>query len=112
MKSRNRRSRKRRRRRRRRRNSGNAYYHSVQNILSFRLLSKNVKIKIYKIILLPVALYGCETLSLTVGEEHRLWVSENKVLRRISGPKGCIIGRWRKLHNQLHNLYSSRNTIE
>jgi hypothetical protein len=50
--------------------SGNACYHSVQNLLSSCLLSKNVKIKIYKTIILPVVLYGCETLSLTVTEEH------------------------------------------
>jgi hypothetical protein len=65
----------------RRLNSGNACYHSFQNLLSFRLLSKNVKIRIYKTILLPVVLYGCETRSLTLREEHRLRVSENGVLR-------------------------------
>jgi hypothetical protein len=53
-------------------NSGNAYYHSVQNLLSSRLISKNLKIKIYKTVILPVALYGCETWSLTLREEHRL----------------------------------------
>jgi hypothetical protein len=62
-------------------NSGNACYHAVQNILSSRLLSRNVKIKIYKTIILPVVLYGCETLSLTLREEHRLRVFENRVLR-------------------------------
>jgi hypothetical protein len=70
-------------------NSGNACYHAVQNLfLSSRLLSINVKIKIYKTIILPVVLYGCETLSLTLREEHRLKVFENRVLRRIFGPKG------------------------
>jgi hypothetical protein len=58
-----------------------------KNVLSFRLLSKNVKIIIYKIIILPVVLYGCETWSLTFREEHRLRVFENRVLRKIFGPK-------------------------
>jgi hypothetical protein len=56
----------------RRLNSGNACYHSVQNILSSRLLSKSLKIEIYKTIIFPVVLYGCETWSLTLREEHRL----------------------------------------
>jgi hypothetical protein len=68
-------------------NSGNACYHSVQNIFSSRLLSKNVKIRLYKIIILPVVLYWCETWSLTLREEHKLRVFENKVLRRIFGQK-------------------------
>jgi hypothetical protein len=67
----------------RRLNSGNACYHSVQNLLSSRLLSKNLKIRIYKTIILPVVLYGCETWSLTLRGEHRLRVFENRVLRRI-----------------------------
>jgi hypothetical protein len=70
----------------RRLNSGNAHYHSVQNLLSSRLLSKNLKIRIYKTIILPVVLYGCGTLSLTLSEENRLRVFENRVLR-IFGPK-------------------------
>jgi hypothetical protein len=75
--------------------------------LSSRLLSKNVKIRIYKTIILPVVLYGCETWSLTLREEHRLRVFENRVLRGIFGPKRDeVIGGWRKLHNEeLHNLY-------
>ena len=64
----------------------NACYHSVQNLLSSRLLSKNLKIKIYRIIILPV-LYGCETWSLTLREERKLRVFENMVLRRIFGPR-------------------------
>jgi hypothetical protein len=68
-------------------NSGNACYHLVQSLLSSRLLSRNVKVKIYKTIILPVALYGCETWSLTLREEHRLRVFENRVLRGIFGPK-------------------------
>jgi hypothetical protein len=71
----------------RRLNSGNVCYHSVQNLLSSRLRSKNLKIRIYKTIILPVILYGCETWSLTLREEHRLRVFENRVLRRIFGPK-------------------------
>jgi hypothetical protein len=66
-------------------NSGNACYHSVQNLLPSHLLSKNLKIRIYKTIILPVVLYGCETWSLTLREEHSLRVFENKVLR--IGPK-------------------------
>jgi hypothetical protein len=90
-------------------NSGNACYHSVQNLLSSRLLSKNVKVRIYKTIILPIVLYGCETWSLTVREEHKLRVFESRVLRRIFGPmRDGVAGGWRKLHNEeLHNLYSS-----
>jgi hypothetical protein len=65
----------------RRLNSGNACYHSVQNLLSSRLLSKNLKNRIYKTIVLPVVLYGCETWSLTLREEHRLRMFEDRVLR-------------------------------
>jgi hypothetical protein len=71
----------------RRLNSDNACYHSVQDILSPHLLSENVKIRIHKTIILPVVLYGCETLSLKLREEHRLMVFENRVLRRIFRPK-------------------------
>jgi hypothetical protein len=76
------------------------------SILSSRLLSTNVKVKIYNIIL-PVVLYGCETWSLTLRDEHRLRMSENRVLRRIFGPKRDeVTGEWRKLHKEeLHNLY-------
>jgi hypothetical protein len=68
--------------------SCNTCHHSVQNVLSSRLLSKNIKIRIYKTIILPVVLYGCEIWSLTLREEHRLRVFENRMLRRIFGPKG------------------------
>jgi hypothetical protein len=68
-------------------NSGNACYYSVQNLLSSRLISKNLKIKIYITVVFPVVLHGCETRSLTLGEEHRLRVFENRVLRKLSGPK-------------------------
>jgi hypothetical protein len=81
--------------------------------LSSRLLSRNVKVKTYKTIILPVVLYGCETWSLTLREEHRLRVFVNRVLRRIFGPKRDeVTGEWRKLHNEeLHNLYSSPDII-
>ena len=80
---------------------GNACYHSVQKLLSSSLLSKNLKIKIYRTIILPVVLYKCETLSLTVREEHRLRVFENRVLRRIFGPRrDGVTGKRRKLHNE------------
>jgi hypothetical protein len=69
-------------------NSGNACYLLVQSLLSSRLLSRNVKIEIYKAIILPVALCGSETWTLTLREEHRLRVFENGVLREIFGSKG------------------------
>jgi hypothetical protein len=77
-------------------------------VLSSCLLSRNVKVKIYKTIILPFVLYGCETWLLTLREEHRLRVFENRVLRRIFGPKRYeVTGEWRKLHNEeLHILYS------
>jgi hypothetical protein len=72
-----------------------------------------VKIKIHKIIILPVVLYGCETLSLTLREEHGLRVFENRVLRRIFGNKREeVTGGWRKLHDEeLHGLYSSPSIV-
>jgi hypothetical protein len=79
--------------------------------LPSRLLSKNVKIRIYRIIILPMVLYGCENWSLTL-EERRLRVFDYRVLR-IFGPKRDeVIGDWRKLHNEeLHNLYCSPSII-
>jgi hypothetical protein len=76
-------------------------------------LSSNVKVKILKTLILPVVLYGCETWSLTLREKHRLRVFENRVLRRIFGPKRDeLTGEWRKLHKEeLHILYSSPNII-
>jgi hypothetical protein len=74
---------------------------------------KYVKVRIYQTIILPVVLYGCETWSLTVREEHKLRVFENRVLRGIFGPKlDGVMGGWRKLYNEkLHNLYSSPSII-
>jgi hypothetical protein len=73
---------------------------------------KNLKIKIYKTVILPVVLYGCETWPLTLREEHRLRVFENRVLRRIFGPKRAEDESWRKLRNdELHSLYSSPNIV-
>jgi hypothetical protein len=73
--------------------------------LSSRLISKNLKIKIHRTVILPVVLYGCETWSLSLREEHKLRVSENRVLRRICEPKREEDGSWRKLHkDELHGL--------
>jgi hypothetical protein len=93
-------------------NSGNACYYSVQNLLSSRLISKHLKIKIYKTVIFPAVLYGCEAWYPTLREEHRLRIFENGVLRRIFGPKSDVDGSWRKLHNdELHSLYSSPNIV-
>jgi len=81
--------------------------------LSSRLLSKNLKIKIYRTIILPVVLYGCETWSLTLREECRLRVFKNVVLRKVFGPKRDeVTGEWRRLHNEeLNDLYSLSNIL-
>jgi hypothetical protein len=70
-------------------------------------------VKIHKTIILPLVLYGCETWSVPLREEHRLWVFENRVLRRIFGPeRDEVMGEWRKLHSgELHILYSSRDIM-
>jgi hypothetical protein len=83
------------------------------SLLSSRLLLRNVNVKIYKTIILAVVLYWCETWSLTLREEHRLRVFENRILRVIFGPKRDeVTGEWRKLHNEeLHNLYPSPDMI-
>ena len=92
---------------------GNACYYSVQNILSSSLLSKKLKIKIYRTIILPVVLYGRETWSLTLREERKLRVFENRVFRRVFGPKRDeTTGEWRKLHNEeLSDLCSLPNIV-
>jgi hypothetical protein len=94
-------------------NSGYACYYSVQNPLSSSLLSKNIKIKIYRIIILPVVLYGCDTWSLIFREECRFRVSKNMEFRRIFGSKRDeVIGEWRNVHNgELNDMYSSPNII-
>jgi len=81
--------------------------------LSSSLLTKNLKIKIFRTMVLPVVLYGCETRSLTFREESRLRIFENRVLRRIFGPKRYeVTGECRKLHNEeLNDLYSSPNIV-
>ena len=92
--------------------SGNACYHSVQNLLSSRLISKNLKVKIYRTIIFPV-LCGCETWSLTLREERKLRVFENMVWWRIFGSRRDeVTWEWRRLHNEeLNDLYSSPNFV-
>jgi len=91
--------------------SGNVCYHSVQNLLSSSLLSKNLKIRIHRTIILSVVLYGCETWSLTLREERKLRVFESRVLRRIFGSKRDeVTGECKKLHSEEpHDLYCSLN---
>ena len=93
--------------------SGNAFCHSLKNLLSSSLLSKNIKISIYRPIIMHIVLHKCETLLLTLREECSLRVFENRVLRRIFGPRRDeVTGDWRKLHNEeLNDLYSSPNII-
>jgi hypothetical protein len=98
----------------RRWNSGNACYHSVQNLSSSLLLSKNVKTRICKTTILSLVLYEYETWSLTLREEHRLRVFENRMLRRIFGPlRDEVTVGWGKLYNEeLRCLFSSPNVIK
>jgi hypothetical protein len=96
----------------RRLNSDNACYHSVQNLLSSQLLSKNLKNRIYKTMILPVVLYGYKTWSLTLMKEQRLGEFENRVLRIFISKRDEVTGEWRKLHNEeLHDLCSSPSII-
>ena len=85
----------------------------IVGLLSSSLLSKNLKIKVYRNIILSVVLYGCENWSLTLREERRLRVFENRVLSRIFGPKRDeVTEEWRKLRNvKLNDLYSSLNMV-
>jgi hypothetical protein len=93
-------------------NSGNACYHSVHSLLSSRLLSRNLKVKIYKTIILPVVLYGCETWSLILREEHKLRVFENRVLRGIFGrTRDEVTGEWRNLHSGSFIICTHHQTL-
>ena len=75
--------------------SRNTCYYMVQNLLSYSLLSKNIKVQIYGTIILPFVLYGCDTWSPTVSEEHRLRMFRNRVLRKVFGPtRGEVMGWW------------------
>jgi len=91
--------------------SGNVCCHSVKNLLNSSLLSKNLKIKIYRTVILSVVFCGCETWSLTLREERGLRVFENRVLRRVFGPKRDeVTGEWRKLRNvELNDRHFSPN---
>jgi hypothetical protein len=92
---------------------GNACYHLVQKLLSSRLLSRNLKFNIYRTLILPVVLYGCKPWLLTFRGERRLNVFENRVLRRVFGPRrGEVTGEWRKLHNEeLNDHYYFPNIV-
>ena len=98
--------------------SANACYYSVQNLLSSSLLSNNIKIKVHRTIILSFALYGCETWSLTLREEHRVRVFDNRVLKRVVGPwRDEETGEWRRLQNEsllsvLHTKYYSGGQIK
>ena len=91
--------------------SGNTCHNLVQNLLSSSLLSKNLKIKIYRNLILHVVLYGCETWSLILREEYWMKLFGNRVLRRIFGPKrGQLTGEWSRLHyKEVNDLCSSPN---
>jgi hypothetical protein len=95
-------------------NSSKVSYHSVQNLLFYRSLPKNIKIITYKTINLPIISCGFEAFYLILREEHRLRVFENSVLKRIFGPKrDGIIWRWRKLYNaKIHNVRSSSDVTK
>jgi hypothetical protein len=79
----------------------------------FQVAIQKLKIKLYRIINLPVVLYGCKSWSLKLREEHRLGVFENKVLKRVFGPKWDeVTGEWRKVHNEeLNDLYTLLNIV-
>ena len=94
--------------------SGNACYHSAQNLLSSSLISKNIKIKICIIIIFPVVSFGCETWSVAMREERRLRVFENRVLRMIvESKRDEVTGEWRRLRNEeLNDLYFSPIVVQ
>jgi hypothetical protein len=84
----------------------------VQNLLPASLIFKNIKITVYRTINLPVVLYGCETWLLTLREERRLRVFENRVLRRIFGPmRDDVTWEWRMLQNEINELYTSPKIV-
>ena len=87
--------------------------HSVQNLLSSSMLSESIKTEIRRTVILHVIFYGCETWPLTLREERRLRVFENRVLRIIFGPKREeVTEEWKKLHNEeLSDLYCSPNIV-
>jgi len=89
--------------------SENACFYSVQKLLTSRLISRKLKLKIYRTFILPVILYGCESWSTTLANEDKLRVFENTVLRKIDGPKRDeMTGEWRRIHSEeLHGLYDS-----
>jgi hypothetical protein len=93
--------------------TGSACYHWVQTLLFSSQLFKYINNNIYRIIILPLVFYGCETWSLTIGEEHRLRVFENRVLRKTFEPKrNEVTGEWRKLHNEeFHEQCNSRSIL-
>jgi hypothetical protein len=94
------------------RTSDNACCRSAQNLLSSSWLSKNIIINVYRAITLSVVLYGFETWSLTLREERRLRVFENRVLRIFGSKRDEVTREWRKLHNEeLNDLYSSPNIL-
>ena len=91
----------------------NSSYYSVQTLLSSRLLSKNLKIRIYRAIILPVVLNGCEACSIALWEERRIRVFENRILRWVSGPKRDENVEWRWFHNEeMYSLYRSPNIVK
>jgi hypothetical protein len=93
--------------------SGNVFYHSPRILLSCSLLSKNIRIEIYRNLILPVGLYGCETWSVTSRKEQRLRVFENSLLRKILGSRKeeITVEEGRMHTEELYNLYCSPNII-
>jgi hypothetical protein len=95
-------------------NSGNASYHLIESLFSSHLLLRNIKVEVYKTIIVPFVLYGCDTSSLILRQEHRLRVFENSFVRRIFLPqRDEVTGEWRKLHSEEHHdLYLSPDSMK